>query len=231
MTTSTLADQAYAALRRAILDGGLARGQKITERGLAELLNTSPTPVREAMRRLEQDRLVERRGPRAVRVADLDDAEIVDISTIENTLRALAARLAANRATESQLQRMTEALHAAEVERSALMGTDEPDIEAVRVGVDNIWLHLRTFHQLLDEACGSPMLLHMLRMADAFDSGERRSVLRSEILTDPGVAETRYRQHRAILDAVKARDAALAEKLMRDHGDDAVIPRLRSRTT
>ena len=64
LTSETLADQAYEALRAAIISGELASGEKITERGLAERLSVSPTPVREALRRLEQDRLVVRQGPR-----------------------------------------------------------------------------------------------------------------------------------------------------------------------
>src|SRR5919109_2754205 len=73
LTSETLADQAYEALRAAIISGELASGEKITERGLAERLSVSPTPVREALRRLEQDRLVVRRGPRLVQVVDFDD--------------------------------------------------------------------------------------------------------------------------------------------------------------
>ena len=91
LTATTLANQAYTTLRQAILDGALARGQKITERGLAEMLNISPTPVREAMRRLEQDRLIERQGPRTVTVAAFDDDEKADIATIETVCDALAA--------------------------------------------------------------------------------------------------------------------------------------------
>ncbi|WP_308216130.1 GntR family transcriptional regulator [Pseudonocardia humida] len=88
-------DQAYAAVREAIMTGVLPRGGKVTERGLAESLKISPTPVREALRRLEQDRLVKREGPRSVRVAQFDDAESLQITMIEDALRALAARLAA----------------------------------------------------------------------------------------------------------------------------------------
>ncbi len=66
LSAPTLAVQAYEAVRQAIVDGSLARGEKVTERGLADLLNTSPTPVREAIRRLEQDRLLERRGLRTL---------------------------------------------------------------------------------------------------------------------------------------------------------------------
>src|SRR6266702_4582173 len=121
LTATTLADQAYTTLRQAILDGALPRGQKITERSLAEMRNISPTPVREAMRRLEQDRLIERQGPRSVTVAAFDDAEKADIAAIEATLRALAARLAATRVTEIELRKMADALDAADSERSALL--------------------------------------------------------------------------------------------------------------
>jgi DNA-binding GntR family transcriptional regulator len=229
LNSSTLADQAYAALRRAILDGGLARGEKITERGLAELLNISPTPVREAMRRLEQDRLVERQGPRSVRIADFDDAEIADIATIEATLRALAARLAADRATETERRRMTEALDAADAERAAAPARGPVDDGALQAGVDRVLAHMHEFHDVLDEACHSPMLLHMLRMAEAFDSGQRREVLRTEVRTDPSAVESRYTQHRAILDAVQARDGQRAEQLMLLHSHQSTLPRLRSR--
>ncbi len=59
LTAETLADQAYETLRSAITSGELARGEKVTERGLAQRLEVSPTSVREAIRRLEQDHLIE----------------------------------------------------------------------------------------------------------------------------------------------------------------------------
>lgn len=95
----TLGDQAYAAIREAIVTGSLERGEKVTERGLAESLNISATPVREALRRLEQDRLVERTGPRSVRVAEFGEDELREFTMIEDVLRALAARLAAEKST------------------------------------------------------------------------------------------------------------------------------------
>jgi DNA-binding GntR family transcriptional regulator len=229
LTAPTLADQAYAALRRAILDGALARGEKVTERGLAKLLNISATPVREAMRRLEQDRLVERHGPRSVRIADFDDAEIADIATIETTLRALAARLAASRATESQLRRMAAALDAADAERDLLLTGKGLSDRALLAGVDRVLTHVREFHEVLDEASHSPMLLHMLRMAEAFDSGERRRVLREELRTDPSAVNSRYHDHRAIFDAVQAHDGSRAEQIMLAHSHASALPRLRSR--
>lgn len=228
LSAPTLAEQAYEALRRAIVAGELVRGQKVTERGLAELLNISPTPVREAIRRLEQDRLVERRGLREVIVREVDETEIADISLIEETLRGVAVRLAAVRATDSALAQMARALDAADDERRRLSG-NTPTEDPSHDGVTRIWHHLREFHKLLDEACGSPMLLHMLAMADAFESGERRQVLRSEIQADPSAVDTRYNQHRAIYEAVRSHDAALAERLILDHGHSAAAARLEAR--
>ena len=229
LSTTTLADQAYSALRLAILEGGLTRGQKVTERGLADLLNISPTPVREAMRRLEQDRLVERRGTRSVRITNFDDEEIADISTIEVTLRALAARMAAGRANPDQLTRMAASLDAADTARESLLALNAQDHRAFASALDLVWSHLREFHDIVDAACGSSMLLHMLAMADAFQSGERRRVLREEIRADPAVADERYRQHRAIFDAINNHDEQLTEQLMRTHDTQAALPRLRSR--
>jgi DNA-binding GntR family transcriptional regulator len=231
LTATTLANQAYTTLRQAILDGALARGQKITERGLAEMLNISPTPVREAMRRLEQDRLIERQGPRTVTVAAFDDAEKKDIATIETTLRALAARLAATRATEMELQEMAAALDAADEERAALLARKKLTDRDLQAGVDRVWAHMQSFHEILDEASHSPMLLHMLRMAEAFNSGERREFLREELRTDRVAVDTRYQHHRAIFEALLATNEARAEELMLMHSSQSARPRLQSRQT
>src|SRR3979411_2401868 len=64
-----LSDAAYHELRRMIVDGELGPGARLTERALAKLLQISPTPIREAIQRLEQEWLIERRGPRTVVVA------------------------------------------------------------------------------------------------------------------------------------------------------------------
>ncbi len=230
LSAPTLAVQAYEAVRQAIVDGSLARGEKVTERGLADLLNTSPTPVREAIRRLEQDRLLERRGLRTLVVTDVDATEIADISLIEDTLRAVAARLAATRASDDQLRRMAAALDSADMVIAASTSADEQrGLPAEQQAVDRVWQHLREFHRLVDQASGSPMLMHMLGMADAFGPGERRQVLRAEMLTERSAARQRYPQHRAILDALLARDANRAEALMLDHGHEAAAPRLKAR--
>src|SRR5918999_2547031 len=80
LVNDTLADRSYRAIRAAITTGELRPGQKVTERGLAERLSVSPTPVREAIRRLEQDGLLERTGPRTVQVATFGDVAIQDLA-------------------------------------------------------------------------------------------------------------------------------------------------------
>src|SRR6188508_3027750 len=99
----TLADQAYRQIRSSIASGDLAAGDKVTERGMAERLAISPTPVREALRRLELDGLIERIGPRTVLVAAIRDAAVDDLAEVEVGLRGLVARFAARHATTEQL--------------------------------------------------------------------------------------------------------------------------------
>src|SRR5688572_12151869 len=101
--TETLADQAYGQVRTAILTGELAPGAKVTERGMAERLAVSQTPVREALRRLELDGLIERIGPRTVLVAAIREAAVDDLAEVEVGLRGLVARFAARHATAGQL--------------------------------------------------------------------------------------------------------------------------------
>ena len=227
LTSPTLADQAYTALREAIVAGELPRGEKITERGLAERLQVSPTPVREALRRLEQDRLVERTGPRSIRVADINDADIAEVSAIEDTLRGLAARLAAANATPEQLARLERELEAAEAAVENVRAPGKSSRKAVAAAAEKAFEHTREFHRLLDEASNSKLLLHMLKMVEAFDVTERREVLRRQLAAreDEAIA-ARFAEHREIFDAVSAGDQALAEELVLRHsrGRNALAP-------
>src|SRR5690349_3856067 len=90
-------------MRAAIVTGELRPGQKVTERGLAERLAVSPTPVREAIRRLEQDGLLERTGPRTVKVSSIGDTALQDLAEVEVALRGMVARFAARHVTTEQL--------------------------------------------------------------------------------------------------------------------------------
>jgi DNA-binding GntR family transcriptional regulator len=225
LSSATLGDQAYVAIREAIVAGTLARGEKVTERGLAESLNISPTPVREALRRLEQDRLVERTGPRAVRIAEFGEEELREITLIEDSLRALGARLAAVKATDAQLAEMREALDRAEALCDQVV-TNGNSVNADSEAVGEILLAMRHFHTVVDQASANPTLIHMLTMVGVFDSEERRRSVRAELKVDPATVQERYQEHRAIYDAIARHDADEAERLMRAHSSSASSSRL-----
>jgi DNA-binding GntR family transcriptional regulator len=228
LSSSTLGDQAYAAMREAIVAGTLSRGQKVTERGLAESLNISPTPVREALRRLEQDGLVERTGPRSVRIAEFGEDQLREITLIEDALRALGARLAAQKATDAQLTQMRKALDLAESLTDQIL-TNGHDVTVDTEKVGEILAAMRRFHAAVDEASGNTTLINMLKMVDAFDSDERRRSVLAELKVDPATVQERYQEHRAILDAIASHEPEQAERLMRAHSSSASSSRLSTR--
>jgi DNA-binding GntR family transcriptional regulator len=218
LSSPTLADQAYIALREAIVAGELPRGEKITERGLADRLQVSPTPVREALRRLEQDHLVARPGPRSVRVMDFDATALAEVSAVEDTLRGLAARMAAANATPAQLAKMEAELDAADAALAKVRGQAKPSKKALLTAAERAFEHAREFHQLLDAASNSKLLLHFLKMVEAFDVAQRRETLHRQL--DAGQVDylaARFMQHRDILKAVSDKDEQLAEQLVLSH--------------
>ncbi|MFD5629144.1 GntR family transcriptional regulator [Streptomyces sp. NPDC127072] len=228
---ATLGDQAYAAIREAIVTGTLKRGEKVTERGLAESLNISATPVREALRRLEQDRLVERTGPRTVRIAKFDKDELREFTMIEDVLRALSARLAAEKSTAAQRREMSNCLEKAYKLRGDLhngvAGSDEE-----RHIVIEIQQLMRHFHSLVDQASGNATLVQMLSTVDAFGSDERQSSVLAQVRgEDRKVVDERFKQHRAIYDAIASGDGDRAEELMRAHSHTSNASRIETRFT
>lgn len=229
LDSSTLADRAYEELRAAIMSGELAEGAKITDRGLAETLAVSQTPVREAIRRLEQDHLVERVSPRAFRVATYTPAERAEVSLVEVTLRALAAQLAAQKVTDTQVAEIEDSLDRADAAREILVDTlaRSPEAPEAAEAADKVIELLGRFHRLVNEASGNPVLLRMLAMAEAFSLGERQRVLRHQLADRTPPPSERYAQHREILEALRAHDAVRAYEVMLAHGDRARADLLR----
>jgi DNA-binding GntR family transcriptional regulator len=225
----TLGDQAYAAIREAIVAGSLERGEKVTERGLAESLNISATPVREALRRLEQDRLVERTGPRSVRVAEFGEDELREFTMIEDVLRALAARLAAEKSTAAQRREMSRCLGEADALRTEMRDVAPGSARELDLVIE-VQVLMQRFHSLVDQASGNATLMQMLSTVEAFDSAERRSSVLSQVRGEhrEAVGE-RYGQHRAIFEAIAAGDGERAEELMRAHSHSSNASRIAGR--
>ena len=204
LDSTTLADQAYGAIREAIVSGELESREKITERGLAERLSVSATPVREALRRLEQDGLVERTGPRTVQVVDFDDRSVSEIRLAEGALRVVAATLAATNATKEQLARMKRVLDAGDREIARLQGLDPDGTSLTPADLAGILRITREFHAVLNEGCNNPVVLRLLSMVDAFNLAALPRNLKVEISHGGGGdASERYDDHRRIFDAVR----------------------------
>ncbi|MEU7650748.1 GntR family transcriptional regulator [Micromonospora taraxaci] len=211
-TAGTLADQAYRQVRTAIASGELAPGEKVTERGMAERLAVSPTPVREALRRLELDGLIERIGPRTVLVADIRDAAIDDLAEVEVGLRGLVARFAARHATAEQLDTLDAILDRADdllillKERSAQGGSVERHLSEL---LDT----MQQFNDTVSACAHNPVLVRMLEQSRVFSRPQRRELLLQRVAEDDTFGLERYSSHRALVRALRAGDSAAAERI------------------
>ncbi|MFJ5262607.1 GntR family transcriptional regulator [Streptomyces sp. NPDC088387] len=225
METMSLADQAYRRLRDAIREGALRPGEKITERDLASRLGVSPTPVREALRQLVHEKVVERVGPRALRIADHSSAARSEIVEAEVRLSALMARLAARNASAEQLTDLVSLL--ARTDRM-VVGIEETVAEQgpeadVADRLTAVFRNLRLFHHQVEACVGNPVLTGLLGQARAFSDEERLDLT---MRLAPERAETfraRYREHRQILDALLERDEDRAEELAARHHRAALV--------
>lgn len=223
LSSQSLADQAYRALRSAIVKGELPWGEKITERGLAASLGVSATPVREALRRLEQEQLVERTSLRSLRVVTVSPEERAESAAMEAALEGVAARFAAAKAGDRQLDEMERLLGVADSAVKALRSDHEAGRDLDPAVVERGFDAIRGFHAAVEVAAGNAQLLRTLEQVRAFSRSERLRIASAQLAAGgtPGQIE-RYGQHRQILDALRARDAALAEQLARTHATSAV---------
>lgn len=124
----SLAEKAYVAIRRLIVTLELGPGSVINERELVEQLGIGRTPVREALRRLAHEGLVEVYPRRGMFVTDVDVRKLALVSEVRAALEPEAARLAAERATDAEraeLQELLDELNAADADDHALMALDE----------------------------------------------------------------------------------------------------------
>jgi DNA-binding GntR family transcriptional regulator len=205
----TLSDQAYRALREMITSGDLSSGQRVTERSLAAQLGVSATPVREALRRLEHERLMERPDGRILQVADPSPRHLYEMNLIEGALRGTAARLATENATESEL--------------AAIEQTFQQTLAAVRgpksTRAERGLACTSRFHDLIDQAAHNETLLDMIATATAFHTNARRRAVQR--LGDQYPVDAAEHQHQAIVDSLLARDGNRAEQLMREHISEA----------
>jgi DNA-binding GntR family transcriptional regulator len=193
---TVLADQAYLAIRGLIVSLELAPGAVIDERALMERLGIGRTPVREALRRLAQEQLVEVFPRRGMFVTGVDVRDLARISEVREVLEPEAARLAAERATEDDREGLQVMLD--EIGRSAdLMGLDERVHRAVYHAAHN---------DLLETTLGQYYVLALRIWMIALDRAHE--------------LEQAVEAHRDLLHAILDGDGDGAAELMRAHVQD-----------
>ncbi|HEY4023691.1 MAG TPA: GntR family transcriptional regulator [Pseudonocardiaceae bacterium] len=222
LNAQSLADQAYRALRTAITQGDLRWGDKITERGLAARLGVSATPVREALRRLEQEQLVEHTGPRSLRVATVSPRARTESGVIEAALQGVAARFAAEKVTPEQLDRMARLLDAADAAAEALRADRDAGRELAQDDIERIFDSVRDFHELVEVAADNAQLSRTLEQVQAYSRAERRTIAAAQLDSQAPGQIRRYGQHRELLAALRDHDPDRAEQLARAHASSAV---------
>jgi DNA-binding GntR family transcriptional regulator len=198
--TLSLGERAYRRLRESIVQGVLPSGRKISERSLALELGISAQPVREALRRLEQDGMVVTLPRRGTVVAEVGPAQLGELGRIRAALEGVATALAAERMDTAAL-----AAFAAILKRMQA-GTEARDTDALDEANEE-------FHALIHRATGNLFLLRSLGSLRAYDNlGRHRAVGSTPRDLPKALAE-----HRGIVAALKKRDPALAEARMRHH--------------
>jgi DNA-binding GntR family transcriptional regulator len=202
LRADSLAEQAYRAIREGIATGLFSAGERVTERGLATRLNVSATPVREALRRLEQEGLIERVSARHLRVVDHSSSTLKELLLAGAALRAMEARFATHKITDAALHRMAVLVEALASEQ----GIDIP--ERLRIA--------REFDMEIERAADNPTLRSMI-LSLSIIGQERRARSVESLLLRPEAGQRRVQDHRDILAAFRKRDPDLVEQVFRRH--------------
>ncbi|HWL80357.1 MAG TPA: GntR family transcriptional regulator [Roseomonas sp.] len=193
LTPPTARRMAEEVLRNAILTGGLAPGQRLTDRSLCELTGVGRTTVREAVRQLESEGLISTVPHRGPVVAVLSESEARDLYELRAMLEGQAGRLCVLRGDESH----GAALHAAvdQMERARQAGSMLGILEANAA-----------FYAALNAGAGNEALRQAMLGVQ-----NRLAFFRFSSTRWPGRAERSVAELRAVAEAVAARDAAAAE--------------------
>ena len=206
MAKDTLYDTTYEAIRAKILDGTLKPGSRLLQKEIANDFGLSHVPLREALRKLEGERLVVVSPRRGVTVSSLSEEGLTDLYRVRLALEPLAFRRAAEFATAADLEEMQKTLdQLADVVGDPIAFFRAHD-EAVRANID-----LAPGDVLAD-------IVHMVR--------ERSQHLRYAYSQLPGESERLLERWRKIVAAMLRQNAELVEQLARLHlieGRDALL--------
>lgn len=196
-TTTSLAEDVYARFKEEIASGQLAPGTPLTEAGLAERLGISRTPIREALRRLQTEGLVDIEHGRGARVSEVSFRDVMEAYQVRELVEPYAARLAVGQLDSGFAQRL----------RNMLDALTAPSLTSDK---STRWHLDRELHDLILEAAGNELL--------------RTLVWDLRMRTDRGYAyvadrwmEASRQEHVRIVEAILSGDTDAAEELMCEH--------------
>jgi len=197
--SAPLHEQVADQIREMVRKGHLDQGQKISELEFCQELGISRTPLREALRVLASEGLVELTPRKGARVSRPSLDEIRDMFEVMAVLEGLCARTAATQSTAADLQTV-EALHET-LEEAHRARDEERYIQANQ-----------EFHQFVQSLAANRTLSDIV-------SGLRQKIFlyRYRQLYQPGRLDDSIREHRALLEAFRRRDGTAAEALMKQH--------------
>ena len=193
----------FSTLRKAIVNGEIHPGTRLTEVGVSRKMSVSRTPVREAFRKLESENLLIRAPGGKFVVANPDEEEIREIYLVRSVLEGLAAKIAASKIDTNHITDLKGAIKRMEIgiERNEIRMVIDSNLE---------------FHQLIVQIGHNSILTQTLnRLWDTIQIWSARS-LKNRSWTRKSVKE-----HKEIISALGNGDGELAEKLVRNHIEHA----------
>ena len=203
----SLRGRVFRRLREDILSGVYKENDELREAGIGEELGVSRTPVREDLRQLELEGLVTIIPNKGAYVTGISLKDVHDIYMIRSMLEGLCARWATRYITEEQIEELEEVILLSEFHLKRKSAKKKGAEKAQQVSeLDG------KFHKVLYHASNSRILEHVLS-----DFHKYVKMARTMSVEEEHRAERSIGEHRAILEAIKARDEELAERLANEH--------------
>ena len=197
---ATLSDRVYDKMADAIIRGEFSPGSRLIETDLARRFSISRGPLREALRRLEEHRLIVRTARHGARIIELSAEVLLEITTVRELLESAACRLAASNMTDQEIEDLQALVDA----DSQLVATGQTYYRKE----NRLDLHFRIVrgarNSIIESILGN-QLYPLIRM------------YRYQHKAVEGRAESALKEHRAIVDAISQRDGELAQLLMMRH--------------
>lgn len=195
----SLRGRVFQKIRADILNGKYKKHDELREIVIGDELGVSRTPVREALRQLELEGLVEIIPNKGAYVTGISEKDVQDIYLIRSRLEGLAARMAAENISDDDLTEMEEAIILQEFNLRKMKQNQVVELDS-------------RFHEILYRASGSRILEHTLTDYHQYVQSARTRSVRTKERAQKSVEE-----HKAILEAIRNHDVDLAEKLAHEH--------------